>query len=175
MAPSSRVCSESWVTPLLGAMSLPPPSPSSLHYRPWWCLFVAHLSLMFIVPAICHLLALVFTGVGVHWCCRSLLLALAFVVVIVGIGIHKHWCWLVLVLAFIVGWHGCWCWHSLLLVILASIVISSSPPMSSGSQAGWWRWVTWHWAAALSVAVVVVAVQKQDLLPPCEQRLAAAV
>ena len=98
MAPSSHVCSKSWVMLLLGAMLLPPLSPLSLHYHPWWCLFVACLSLMFVVPAICCLLALAFTSVVVycHW--RSL--ALAFVVVIVGVGIHEHWH--SLVLAFIV-------------------------------------------------------------------------
>jgi hypothetical protein len=40
------------------------------------------------------------------------------------------------------------------------------PPTSSGSQAGWWRCVTWH--------LRVVVVQKRGLLQPCEQMLTAA-
>jgi hypothetical protein len=38
-----------------------------------------------------------------------------------------------------------------------------SSPTSSGSQAGWWRCVTWH--------PHVVIVQKWGPLQPCEQRL----
>jgi hypothetical protein len=40
------------------------------------------------------------------------------------------------------------------------------PPMSSGSQAGWWRYVTQH--------LQVIVVQKQGSWQPCEQQLTAA-
>jgi hypothetical protein len=40
------------------------------------------------------------------------------------------------------------------------------PPMSSGSQAGWWRCVMQH--------LRVVVVQKWGPLQPCEQMLTAA-
>jgi hypothetical protein len=110
-------------------MSLPPPSPSSLRYRPWWCLFVARLSPTFVVPTICRLSALAFAGVVVCWCCRSLSLAFA------GIGVRCRysWRWHSRALAFAsvgVGFR-CWlawalAWHSLSLVVPASIVISAT-------------------------------------------------
>ena len=95
---------------------------------------------MFVVPAICHLSALAFTGIGIRWCWCSLALVFAgvvtcccwhslllvLIVVIVGVGIHEHWRSLVLALSFIVGWRGHWHWHSLSLVVLVSIIVSAT-------------------------------------------------